>query len=62
LVWQKPLSLKSLGKPIIFDGWQNGWNTEGQPEGEIIFFFLPQLLEYFGFLLILIFIVLLAIF
>ena len=62
LVYQKPLKFKSLGKPTLVNGWENGWILKEKPEGKVVFFFLPQLLEYFGFFLLLIFIVLLAVF
>jgi len=62
LVWEKPFKIKSLGKPTLVNGWENGWILKEKPEGKILFFFLPQILEYFGFLLLLIFIVLLVIF
>jgi hypothetical protein len=61
-IYQKPFNLKSLGKPVLLNGWENGWPMEQEAKGQIIFFFLPQLLEYFGFFLILILIVLLAVF
>jgi len=58
--WEKPLKIKSLGEPILINNWQNGWHN---PEGEEIhFFFLPQALEYLGFFLILVLIVLIAVF
>jgi len=60
--YQGGLKIKSLGKPVIVNGWENGWLLKDKPEGQIIFFFLPQLLEYLGFFLLLIFIVLLAVF
>ena len=58
--WEKPLSFKSLGEPIIINNWQNGWYT--QEEENLHFFFLPQALEYLGFILIFILIVLIIIF
>ena len=61
-VYQKPFNIKSLGKPVLVNGWKNGWPMDQKPEGQIIFFFLPQLLEYFGFFLILVLIVLLVVF
>ena len=60
--YQGGLKIKSLGKPVIINGWMNGWFSNGKSDGKMVFFFLPQLLEYFGFLLLLIFIVLLVIF
>jgi hypothetical protein len=57
--YQGGLKIKSLGKPVMINGWENGWILKDKPEDQIIFFFLPQLLEYFGFLLIFILIVLL---
>jgi hypothetical protein len=60
--YQKPFGLKSLGSPIKINGWENGWILKEETKGQIIFFFLPQLLEYFGFFLILVLIVFIAIF
>lgn len=60
--YQKPFSLKSLGSPTKINGWENGWLLKKETKGQIIFFFLPQLLEYFGFFLILVLIVFIAIF
>jgi len=60
--YQGELKIKSLGSPIMIDNWKNGWILNNEPEGQIIFFFLPQLLEYLGFFLFLVFIVLLAVF
>jgi len=62
LVWEKPFKIKSLGKPTLINGWENGWILKEKPEGKILFFFLPQIFEYLGFLFILIFIVLLVVF
>jgi len=60
--YQKPFGIKSLGTPVKINGWENGWLLKEETKGQVIFFFLPQLLEYFGFLLILVLIVLIAIF
>jgi len=61
-VYQKPFKLKSLGEPIEINGWENGWLVKEKIEGQIIFLFLPQALQYLGFFLIFIFIVLMIIF
>jgi hypothetical protein len=61
-IWQKPFKIKSLGQPIMINGWENGWLLGEELKGKIIFLFLPQFLEYFGFLFLLILIVLLIIF
>jgi len=58
--WEKPLKIKSLGKPFIVNNWQNGWHSN--ENNGIHFFFLPQALEYLGFFIIFILIVLLFIF
>ncbi|MCX6724476.1 MAG: hypothetical protein NTV20_00025 [Candidatus Shapirobacteria bacterium] len=56
-------NIKSLGRPIEVNGWMNGWVLKNNENyDQIVFFFLPQILEYFGFFLILILIVLLVIF
>jgi len=56
-------NIKSLGRPIEVNGWMNGWVLKNNENyDQIVFFFLPQLLEYFGFFLILVLIVLLAAF
>lgn len=60
--YQGGLKLKSLGKPIMINGWENGWLLKEKPEDQILFFFLPQILEYLGFFFILILIVLLLVF
>lgn len=60
--YQGLFKIKSLGEPVEVNGWMNGWFSEGEPKGKIVFFFLPQLLEYLGFLLILVLIALLAVF
>ena len=60
--YQKPFKIKSLGSPVKINGWENGWLLKEETKGQIVFFFLPQLLEYFGFFLILVLIVLLAAF
>jgi len=56
------LKIKSLGEPVIINGWENGWLLKEETKGQIVFFFLPQLLEYFGFFSILVLIVFIAIF
>jgi len=56
------LKIKSLGKPFLYKGWANGWENNQNTEGKIIFVFLPQILQYLGYLLILILIVYLAFF
>ena len=60
--YQGGLKIKSWGRPVIINGWENGWLVKGKIEGRIIFFFLPQILQYLGFFLILVFIVLLIVF
>lgn len=60
--YQKPFGIKYLGAPVKINGWENGWLLKEETSGKIIFFFLPQLLEYFGFLLILVLIVFITIF
>jgi hypothetical protein len=60
--YQGGLKIKSLGEPVMVNGWENGWLLKEETKGQTVFFFLPQLLEYFGFFLILVLIVLLAAF
>ncbi len=54
--------IKSLGKPFLYKGWANGWENNQNTEGKIIFIFLPQILQYLGYFLILLLIVYLAFF
>jgi len=54
--------IKSLGKSFLYKGWANGWENNQNTEGKIIFVFLPQVLQYLGFFLILLLIVYLAFF
>ena len=54
--------IKSLGKPFLYKGWVNGWENNQNAEGKIIFIFLPQILQYLGYFLILLLIVYLAFF
>ena len=56
------LRVKSLGKPVLINGWENGWLIKERTEGPIIFFFLPQILQYLGFFFVLVLIVLLIVF
>jgi hypothetical protein len=60
--YQGGLKIKSLGRPEEINGWENGWLVTEPPQGEIVFFFWPQLLQYLGFFLIFLFIVLMVIF
>ena len=55
-----PFLSKRINKHILINNWENGWILDNQNKIAIIF--LPQYLEYFGFLLLLIPVVLLLIF
>jgi len=54
--------VKSLGKPFLYKEWANGWENNQNTEGKIIFIFLPQILQYLGYFLILLLIVYLTFF
>lgn len=53
--YRKPFSIRPLKSHILINGWANGWLLEEEISGTIFFVFLPQLLEYFGFLLLFLF-------
>jgi len=53
--WRTELEIKKLKKHVLFNNWANGWiidNYSEEESQEIIIFFWPQLLEYWGFLII----------
>lgn len=57
--YKKPFSIRPLKHHFEVNGWANGWVLKDSqlpiPNSQLYFFFLPQLLEYFGFLLLLAF-------
>lgn len=55
LEYKKPFSIKPLKAHILVNNWANGWLLENGEPGKIVFIFLPQYLEYFGFLLFFLF-------
>lgn len=55
LEYKKPFSIRPLKAHVLVNNWANGWVLENEETDRIIFIFLPQLLEYFGFLLLLAF-------
>lgn len=47
------LQINELKNHVLVNNWANGWSIDSLPkDSTIIIFFLPQLLEWFGFLLI----------
>ncbi|MCJ7793261.1 MAG: hypothetical protein MUP45_04820 [Candidatus Marinimicrobia bacterium] len=55
LEYKKLFSFKLLKTHFLVNNWANGWSLENGEERKIIFIFLPQYLEYFGFLLLFLF-------
>jgi hypothetical protein len=55
LEYESPRAWRFLKSHQLVNNWANGWVLEEDNSNKIIFIFLPQLLEYFGFLLLLIF-------
>jgi len=55
-------SISRIKTHVLVNNWANGWVLENGESGRIILFFLPQILEYFGFLLLLVPVALLFIF
>lgn len=50
------ISFNSLNDHQLINNWANGWRIENDGKQKIVIFYLPQLLEFLGFLLILMFI------
>lgn len=55
LEFKKPFSVRVLKPHVLVNGWANGWVEENSNSKTISFMFLPQLLEFFGFLILFIF-------
>ncbi len=55
LEYKNNLSFKPLKTHVLVNNWANGWVLENEEPDKIVFIFLPQYLEYFGFLLLFLF-------